>query len=580
MDIQYGNMNITSILQSTIYNIAGTYSLTVPYTTTGMYFEMIGAGGAIQSGTNSGGTGGYMLGYINLPSNVSTLKIVVGAPGTATFGGTPSGASYITVGNNIGPLFAIVGAGGAGSFVIQGGAGGGGVGAFTSGVAPGGNAGACSGSGGSQSGLTTGGRGVDGFCNTVSGANGESYPGIAGLYEQSLGGNIGGYLSGGSGYAGGGGAGVAGAGGSSYYDTNSTTITTSYGATTAIPGGVLSGYGRAGQSGYVMVSFFNANETSFAANGDISCRNLITTSSINLNDTPLNVSTVIFQNVLSSATGRILLGVQTGTSTFRMEINNFGGTSVVLPAGYKYTSTGQFSNTTNPDTIQMKVEHGIWASIFYAASDRRIKKNIIPYDATNVLQTLQQIKPVTYQYIDQARHQEIEYGFVAQDIEPVLPYAVTKGIDYIPNIYDLADWSTLTQSTTLLTLRNKTTEDIEVNDELKILDLQERPLTLQVMDKTTQTMTVNANLKEIVAPYEPSKQEEQSSSYSNTVFVYGKKVDDLQVVDKDAIFSVGIAAMQEIDHIAHEHATRLHEHQHILEEIKQMKNKIKNMSSE
>jgi hypothetical protein len=251
-----------------------------------------------------------------------------------------------------------------------------------------------------------------------------------------------------------------------------------------------------------------------------------------------------------------------------MEINNFGSTSGALPAGFKYTSTGIVGNTTNPDTIQLKTQFGIWASIFYAASDRRIKKNIAPYDATNVLQTLQQIRPVTYQYIDQVnRHRQIEYGFVAQDIQPVLPYAVTKGIDYIPNIYDLADWSTLTKSTTLITLRNKLTDDLQIHDELKILDLRERPILLQIMEKTTQSIIVNGNLEDLVAEYE-YEQETQQDISPQTVFVYGKKVDDLQVVDKDAIFSVGMAAMQEIDHITQQHVNRLQEHQEILDEIK------------
>jgi hypothetical protein len=36
-----------------------------------------------------------------------------------------------------------------------------------------------------------------------------------------------------------------------------------------------------------------------------------------------------------------------------------------------------------------------------------------------------------------------------------------------------------------------------------------------------------------------------------------------------------MAAMQEIDHITQQHATRLEEHQAILDEIKQKKNQIK-----
>jgi hypothetical protein len=591
LDIQYGNINISSIL-STVYSTAGTYSVPVPYYVTGMYFEMIGAGGAgfianPPFGLGIGGTGGYMTGSIQLPSTVSTLKIVVGSAGTATTGGTASGASYITVGDNVGPLFAIAGAGGAsGSSTFgAGGAGGGGTGAFisTSGTAraPGGNNG-CTGTGGSQSGATTGGRGTDSFCNTVSSLNGESYPGILGLYEQSNGGSSSGQVAGGSGYAGGGAGALSGGGGSSYYDLNSTIITTSYGATTAIPGGLLSGYGRSNQSGYVSFTFFQTNETSLFANGDISCRHVFQTqnSTLNQNNFVANSITVssLFRastsnvstlNVNFISTGRVFMG--TGAPTYLFEIQGAGVTTS-FSTGFRYGFGGPGSNFPGPivDPIHIKGDADMWANIYFATSDRRIKQNIQEIDDDRALQVVRKLKPVTYEYIDQVKHHnEREYGFIAQDVAPCLPYAIKKETDFIPNLYDLADWSTMTESTSILTLRNKTTTDIQPNDFIKLIDLQEQSIVVNVLEKQERSMLVNTDLAKVVSKRDINETDQANGIDLHTIFVYGKRVEDLHVLEKKAIFCVGTAALQEMDRTILSHHSTLLEHQLRLDQLQQ-----------
>jgi len=544
IDIPSGKMNISSVIQSSIisssiYSTAGTYNITLPTNTGMLYFEMIGAGGF---GGNPGfvaigGTGGYIQGTINLPIGTTSIKVKVGASGIASISNpdaVPSGASYINI-PTVGPLFVMAGAGGSAQFLGNIGliAGNGGGGTFTSGVAPGGD-GSCGSSGGSRTGLTTGGLGYTTSCVLAPAYNGASY---AGNFEESLGGgsSVVGMAPGGSGYAGGGGnneygAGLGG-GGSSYVNTTTTTISTSY-AGNVVPAGVLTGYGRSGQAGYVSITFVSVTNTSLQANGDISCRSLNITSTISV------PSTII------SADGKILLG--TGTPTYRFEING-SAYSTVFTSGYRYTSSNQQA-TPNPttDSISLKTQYGIWASIFYATSDQRIKKDVKPVKEEEALQVVRQIKPVTYQYIDQInRHNQIEYGFIAQQVKSILPYAVKTETDFIPNIYDLAYFSTLTQSTTILTLRNKIITDIEKNDIIKIIDLMEYQQAYKVIDTGISTIVIDGNLESTIVQHPFMKRD---NSKENTVFVYGKQVTDLQVLDKPAIFSVGIAAMKELEH--------------------------------
>ena len=238
--------------------------------------------------------------------------------------------------------------------------------------------------------------------------------------------------------------------------------------------------------------------------------------------------------------------------------------------GWRYGVAGAGSNSPGPinDVISMKTDAGIWATIFFATSDQRIKKNVQRLEEEKALEVVRQIKPVTYQYIDQInRHNQIEYGFIAQDVKPVLPYAVRSESDFVPNVYDIADVRTWTESTSLLTLRNKVLTDIEPTDVVKIFDLNQRPLTYHVVDKGVSSMVVDGRVMDHLSRYERKPEDIQNNIQENTVFVYGKKVPDLHVLDKHAIFSVGVAAIKEIDQVLKEQRSTLLQQNKIMDEL-------------
>ena len=85
---------------------------------------------------------------------------------------------------------------------------------------------------------------------------------------------------------------------------------------------------------------------------------------------------------------------------------------------------------------------GIAAGSFYAFSDERIKKNIVDLSDNEALETLRLIQPKKYEYVDKiSRGNKVVYGYIAQQIQEVLPYAVGEISDTVPNIYNLADIS-------------------------------------------------------------------------------------------------------------------------------------------
>lgn len=292
----------------------------------------------------------------------------------------------------------------------------------------------------------------------------------------------------------------------------------------------------------------------------------------------LQVSTILTELIVSSANGRILLG--TGTPAYRFEINNGGGVATSFANnGWRYGNGGGAANgPTQSDVISMKTQFGIWATIFYATSDRRIKTNITEINDGNAINVVRQIKPVTFNYVDQInRHSELEYGFIAQDVKSVLPHAVKMEVDYIPNIYDMGDVSTMSNTASLITLRNKTVHDIQPSDILQLYDLCENPLTYEVLETRSSSIIVKGVILEQVADYTLSPDDIKNNILKNTVFVYGKKVDDLHVLDKHAIFSVGMAAMQELDRTILQQSTMIVEQN---QKIKELQEKCKKLQQE
>lgn len=56
-----------------------------------------------------------------------------------------------------------------------------------------------------------------------------------------------------------------------------------------------------------------------------------------------------------------------------------------------------------------------------SGSDARIKRNIVEIDA----ELAKKLKPVAFNYVDRNRS-EVHYGFIAQEVEPLMPSVVTK----------------------------------------------------------------------------------------------------------------------------------------------------------
>jgi hypothetical protein len=273
--------------------------------------------------------------------------------------------------------------------------------------------------------------------------------------------------------------------------------------------------------------------------------------------TPVNISSAVTANdskiLLYNASGTNWAGIgvdnqgtfwlRTGTSTtnlFVMTPNGYVGigntapqypldisTTALTPSlAANYWNVNNLGNTfTQQWYVSIKTNSYIWSTQgFIAASDSRIKTNIQDIDNEIALHQLRQFKPKTYEYIDKVQKgNNTVNGFIAQEVAKVLSYAVSKQKEIIPSIYAIASIID-----GVLTLEKP--HDLSVGDKVKLIKQEGGELISTVKE------VINATSFTI-----------QDTIEDGRVFVYGKEVSDFQTLDKDAIFTIGVAAVQELD---------------------------------
>jgi hypothetical protein len=182
---------------------------------------------------------------------------------------------------------------------------------------------------------------------------------------------------------------------------------------------------------------------------------------------------------------------------------------------------------------------------FIAASDRRIKTNIVDIEDDRALQDLRRLKPKTYTYKDVlTRGTEPVYGFIAQEVKEVLNYASNYMTETIPNIYELATFSGDTISLTFNTtdLSRDASGTLFPRIQVKTREGKEEFVNIvEVVDE--HTLRVDKDLSAWGGQVDTSGQ----LVPGNQIFVYGQEVNDFHNLNKDAIWTVATAALQEVD---------------------------------
>ena len=274
----------------------------------------------------------------------------------------------------------------------------------------------------------------------------------------------------------------------------------------------------------------------------------------NQTNTKTRFATNNIERMVISASGRIGIGI--GTPSYPLHV--VGGDASENRTYYAWTANASsWTSASETPAIGIYSDSNIFTpNRFYGFainlySDKRIKDNIVDIDDEQSLQTLRLIKPKTYGYVDKFKKgNENVIGFIAQEIKTVLPKAVTITKDYIPNFYtncsvsntivtspvDLS-WNPLHDASgnAFIDAAGNACSDASGNKcfNVKLYDQSNNEIickTTDVLDKRRFLMDTKIN---------------KDGEY----FLYGQEVDDFHNLDKNAIFTVVTAAVQDIDRI-------------------------------
>ena len=203
-------------------------------------------------------------------------------------------------------------------------------------------------------------------------------------------------------------------------------------------------------------------------------------------------------------------------------INNYGniytnytnmGVGVINPS-YKIHTSGQ-----------------VGATGFVTTSDERLKSNIQNVDDQSALNIVRLLQPKTYEYIDKVNNKnDTVYGFIAQDVSQILPYSVDTISNFIPNLYT----NIIIGDNVVYCIDRDI--DFIIKEPNSVIYIKIYKSNHEIICRVANI--INNRTFTIIEQLEDGH-----------YLLYGQMVDDFHTLKKDAIFTVSVAALQEIDKI-------------------------------
>jgi hypothetical protein len=246
-------------------------------------------------------------------------------------------------------------------------------------------------------------------------------------------------------------------------------------------------------------------------------------------------------NVALRAGGNFFTGHQTVTSgyigiggspSFPLHVRAYQNASFNYQVGdLRNYSGGIFQHNTDANTpYSIVADQFVLATAFQATSDRRIKENIVPSDTAKDLATVQKLAVAEYHFVDRpTKGGRLQKGFIAQDIQSVIPEAVSSSANFIPDIFSQASQTRYDRNLKQLAVSLPKPHQLKVGDRVRLVAASGE------LDLTVESLPSDREFVVGKCETEPGQ-----------VFVYGKYVTDLLSVNYDRIFTTGIGAIQEL----------------------------------
>jgi hypothetical protein len=180
------------------------------------------------------------------------------------------------------------------------------------------------------------------------------------------------------------------------------------------------------------------------------------------------------------------------------------------------------------------------------SSDIRIKNNINLQHYEKSLEVIKNLKPVKFNYIDRFNHgNNITYGFIAQDVEEIIPSLISNRKDYIPSIYSVAKVNNkiITISNDFCISSLKIDRNFECNSiKIRYFDLSN-----------------NENFAIIKDIIDDKSFIVEEKINSEKIFIFGHEIENFKSIDTNQIVSLNTASIIELDKQLNETNEKLNE---------------------
>ena len=237
--------------------------------------------------------------------------------------------------------------------------------------------------------------------------------------------------------------------------------------------------------------------------------------------------------LLNARGGDVCIGTATAVTLLTV---GGGGVSGSVSGGQWFNSSGTHTGLGSIGNLVAYFEGDVDAtgsycagSSSFTASDARLKKVLGFSDGNSDLNTLEKIKITNYRYIDSiGTGNEPQKKVIAQQVESVYPQAVKTHPGYVPDIYCIAGKFEFDSSARTLKIYVDKDDNLKKGDNQWIDETGSRHYSEVSSVSGKRCFFVSAD-----------KQPEK-------IFVYGRGVDDLRMVDYDALSMLNISATQEL----------------------------------
>ena len=253
------------------------------------------------------------------------------------------------------------------------------------------------------------------------------------------------------------------------------------------------------------------------------------------NGSAYRASTSNSRMMIQGNSGRVGIGTTNPTQA-KLVVSGHGGSTVSLGTYGLLNSSGSVTTDSSSNYYSIYTDNRIAATEFNAHSDSRIKKNVVDINDSSALDKLRLLEPKIYNYIDEKqRGTSNVYGFIAQEVSNVLPYAVTVGTGDIPNILTNSNVSVTSDSNVLELRLDTTVEGLTLSNtsNINITTDKDQYLTVPVLTFSGSNVITIQN----------------SDTFSNVTgaYIHGEQVSNFHCLNKDTIWAVSTAALQEVD---------------------------------